>query len=85
MKDRRADIRFRNNTNVMWDIYEVTGQLLTIEVCILFERRKICAWNSICNSTINNMELVAQGWRDALLIQYVIDPPGIPLKFKEYG
>ena len=36
------------------------------------------AWLTVLPSTVNGKELGAQEWRDALFMQYGLDPPDLP-------
>ena len=39
---------------------------------------KTGAWLTVLPSTVNGTELGAQEWRDALFLQYGLEPPDLP-------
>ena len=39
---------------------------------------KTGAWMTVQPSTVNEMELGTQEWRDALFLRYGLDPPDLP-------
>ena len=76
LKDRRADIQRQNITNIAKVINKVVSKIPAQQERRLWKGKGNGVWLLISLSTMNGMEIFTQDCRNALFINYGMEPPG---------
>ena len=78
LRDGRAAVRRQNVAKAMASL-EMSIARAPVEVTRWLRREtKTGAWLTVQPSTVNEIELGAQEWRDAALLRYGLEPPDLP-------